>query len=214
MAELTEEQKNALVFMYQEEKLARDVYTTLSDKWKRKIFVNIKKSEQKHMDSVKILLERYNIPIPVIEDEIGIFEDEELKPLYGELTEQGLKSEVDALKAGITLEEKDIADLEEKLVNAPSDITIVFNNLLKGSQNHLKAFTRVLERVEQTTTTQTEQTDQATETATTETEKTDQTTETATTETEKTDQATETATTETEQTDQATETATTETEKN
>ena len=146
-AELTKEQESALVFMYQEEKVARDVYKSLNSKWKLKVFKNIQKSEQRHMDAIKNLLEKYNIPVPVIEDEVGVFENDDLQDLYNQLLEQGLESKEEALRVGVLVEETDIADLEERMVNAPSDIVKVFSKLLRGSQNHLRAFNRTLDRV-------------------------------------------------------------------
>lgn len=144
-ATLTQEQKDALVFMYQEEKLARDVYLTLNDKWGARVFENISSSEQKHMDAVKSLLNKYNIEVPVLDDTIGVFENEELQALYDELVEKGLTSLNDAYEVGVTIEETDIADLEERMENATSDMQRVFSNLLRGSNNHLSAFNRQLD---------------------------------------------------------------------
>ena len=64
---LTERDKNSLLYMYQEEKIARDVYITLGNKWNLRIFKNISQSEQRHMDAVKAILNKYNIPIPNID---------------------------------------------------------------------------------------------------------------------------------------------------
>lgn len=54
---ISEEEKEGLIEMREEEKLARDVYLTLYNKWKLQIFKNIAESEQTHMDAVKYLLE-------------------------------------------------------------------------------------------------------------------------------------------------------------
>jgi hypothetical protein len=144
VAELTQQQKDDLTFMYQEEKLARDVYNTLGDIWNARVFKNIQRSEQRHMNSVKYLLNKYNLPTPVLSDDIGVFEDEELQALYNELVEKGKLSLKDALEVGVAIEEKDIADLEAKIVNVPKDIERVFKNLDRGSYNHLRAFNRNL----------------------------------------------------------------------
>ena len=53
------------------------------------------------------------------------------------VTELKIKS---ALNVGIAIEDKDIADLKEKIKNAPEDIQFVYKNLLKASENHRKAF--------------------------------------------------------------------------
>ena len=53
---LTQTEKDALIFMIQEEKLARDAYAYLYEIWNVLQFQNIKQSEQSHMDDVENLL--------------------------------------------------------------------------------------------------------------------------------------------------------------
>jgi hypothetical protein len=141
---ITPEEVEGLIFMREEEKLAKDVYLTMFEKWEMKIFENISKSEEKHTNAVKILLERYSIEDPVQADEIGVFTNSELQELYNSLVERGNSSLIEALKVGAAIEEIDIMDLEKQIngiVNS-EDILFVYNNLLKGSQNHLRAFVR------------------------------------------------------------------------
>jgi hypothetical protein len=137
---ITEKQKSDLVFMYQEEKLARDVYTYFSKIYDLKVFGNIAKSEQNHMEQIETLLKAYKIPVPKLK--AGEFSDKELNTLYDKLIKQGKTSEKEALKVGILIEDKDIADLKEKIKNSPDDIKFVYSNLLKGSENHKKAFSK------------------------------------------------------------------------
>jgi len=142
---ISEEEKEGLIEMREEEKLARDVYLTLYNKWKLQIFKNIAESEQTHTDSVKYLLDRYGIPDLVKSDEIGKFSNPKFEQLYKDLVEKGSKSEVDALMVGATIEDLDIADLEHWLSKTDNeDIKFVYENLMKGSRNHLRAFIRML----------------------------------------------------------------------
>ena len=145
ISNLTEEQKEDLLYMYQEEKVARDAYITLGNLWGERVFLNIQKAEQKHMDAIRSLLEKYTLPVPVVDDTIGVFDNEELQALYDELIEIGSVSSQEALNVGVMIEETDIADLEEKIVGAPADIAAVYSNLLQGSYSHLNAFTRALD---------------------------------------------------------------------
>jgi len=131
--------------MYQEEKLARDVYELLGDKWGLRPFLKIKKSEQKHMDAVGRLLDKYGIPRPV-GDTPGEFADSSLKSLYDELVEKGMQSEVEALETGRLIEITDIKDLEERINDSTPDVKRVFNKLKRGSHNHLRAFERNLKK--------------------------------------------------------------------
>ena len=144
---LTQEQKDDLIFMYQEEKLARDVYIALGKKWGSRVFLNIQKSEQVHMNAIKRLLDKYSLEAPVDSADIGEFENEELQALYNQLIEKGNLSLKDALEVGVAIEETDIADLEAKIVDAPSDIARVYSRLLRGSNHHLKAFNANLDNL-------------------------------------------------------------------
>ena len=140
-AELTQTEIDGLSFMREEEKLARDVYLTLYDQWGLSIFQNIASSEQKHTDSVKALLEFYGAADPVTDDTIGVFANDDLQALYDQLVEKGSISLADALEVGTAIEEIDILDLQEYLAETDDpNIIMVYENLLKGSYNHLRAF--------------------------------------------------------------------------
>jgi len=128
--------------MREEEKLARDVYNKLFELHGKKIFENIANSEQTHTDAVKSLLERYDLIDPVAEDVAGQFNNIDLQMIYDQLVALGTPSLLDALRVGATVEELDIFDiarLQEQLVNN-DDIDLVYENLLKGSRNHLRSF--------------------------------------------------------------------------
>lgn len=143
---LTEAEILSLHYMREEEKLARDVYLALHDIWGLQIFTNIANSEQTHTDAVKTLIDRYGIT-DYFSAEYGVFINPDLQALYDQLVEQGSQSIGDAIKVGAAIEEIDILDLEESLAKTDkADIFAVYNNLLKGSENHLRAFVSTLQR--------------------------------------------------------------------
>ncbi len=145
---LTPQEVKDILYMRQEEKLAHDVYITLYNKWHLQIFKNIANSEQTHMNAVKMLIEKYNLTDPDKGKGIGEFENPNFTKLYRELVAEGNKSVLDALKVGAIIEELDIVDLQHCLNNTnKSDIKIVFENLMKGSRNHLRAFVSTMERM-------------------------------------------------------------------
>lgn len=145
-ASLTAAEAGGILFMREEEKLARDVYLQLYDMWGTNTFNNIGSSEQTHMDAMKTLIDRYGLSDPAEGLGIGEFTDPVLQQLHDELIEQGSRSELDALKVGAAIEEIDIMDLEEYLQQTENqDIGIVYENLLKGSRNHLRSFVSVME---------------------------------------------------------------------
>lgn len=144
--QLSDQEIEGLVFMREEEKLARDVYTFLEGKWDKQIFTHISKSEQKHMDAVKAILDKYELNDPVIADEKGIFTSEVLQQFYNEFTAKGAESLVDALTVGATIEDLDINDLNQLISKTDNtDLLALYENLNQGSHNHIRAFTRQLE---------------------------------------------------------------------
>lgn len=137
---LSSYEEDSLIFMVEEEKLARDVYLFLADKWNLVVFSNIAVSEQAHMDSLITLIDRYGLTNPASSQE-GVFTNSSLQSLYNELIAKGGQSLADALLVGGAIEEIDIRDLQTRLTSVTHfDISQVFNNLLTGSYNHLKAF--------------------------------------------------------------------------
>ena len=139
--DLNDAEKEALIFMREEEKLAHDVYVVMYELWGMRIFQNISGSEQSHTEAVKSLLDGYGVPDPAV-GEIGVFSNPDLQVLYNDLVTKGSQSLTDALLVGAAIEEIDILDLEERLAQTDNaDIQHVFENLLKGSGNHLRAFT-------------------------------------------------------------------------
>lgn len=138
---LSTTEKEWLTYLREEEKLARDVYLYLYDLWGATLFNNISLSEQRHMDAIKFLLDKYQILDPAAEMEQGEFTNPEIQALYDELIEQGSLSFEDALNVGILIELADIADLQAALdITSRKDIRNVYTNLHQGSQNHLTAF--------------------------------------------------------------------------
>jgi len=146
--ELSEKEKEDLLFMREEEKLARDVYIKMYEKWGEQIFNNISKSEQRHMDTMKALIDRYGLEDPVKDDSVGKFTNPDLAKLYNELVAQGEKSLIDALKVGATIEDVDIRDLNNAIANTDNeDIKLAYENLRSGSYNHMRAFVGQLKKL-------------------------------------------------------------------
>ncbi|RJP66237.1 MAG: DUF2202 domain-containing protein [Ignavibacteriales bacterium] len=144
--ELSNEEKEGIILMREEEKLARDVYHVLYSVWNSNVFNNISLSEQRHTDAVKRIIEKYQLTDPVADDANGVFTNNTLKTLYAQLTEAGKTSLVDGLKVGAAIEEIDILDLQHQLneVVDNQDIQLVYKNLMLGSYNHLKSFVKNL----------------------------------------------------------------------
>ncbi len=75
-----------------------------------------------------------------------MFSNPDLQALYDQLIAQGSQSLQDAFLVGAAIEEIDILDLEERIAQTDkADIQLVYQSLLQGSENHLRAFVRVME---------------------------------------------------------------------
>jgi len=143
---LSNDEIEGIYFMREEEKLAHDVYTTLYTQTSQTIFNNIAQSELSHTNAVLELITRYSLTDPVTDNTIGVFQNTALQSLYDSLIAQGSTSLVDALIVGAIIEEIDIIDIQTQLDQYVDnqDITLVYENLIKGSRNHLRAFVKVL----------------------------------------------------------------------
>ncbi len=140
---LTPSEREGILLMREEEKLAHDVYGFFANQYNIPIFGNIAKSETVHQKMVIELMSRYEIEDPSFDEE-GKFHNEELQELYDKLTAQGATL-IEALKIGAYIEELDIRDLKQLMKETDNeDILATYNPLLQGSENHLRAFVRNL----------------------------------------------------------------------
>jgi len=140
---MDQKEVESLLYMREEEKMARDVYLALSKKWNTRVFENISSAEQTHMDAVLLLLNKYNIQDPVGSNGPGVFTNQKLQALYNQLVTQGNVSVIEAFRTGASIEDLDIYDLQMALaVVQNADVKMVYGNLKRASENHLRAFYR------------------------------------------------------------------------
>jgi len=144
-ATLSAEEIAGLKFMREEEKLAHDVYAALFADWGHPTFASIAESETEHTEAIRDLLAKYAVPDPAEGQPPGVFEDASLQALYDQLVATGRRTLVDGLKVGALIEEKDIQDIvERRALTDEADIQGVYDSLLCGSRNHLRAFNTAL----------------------------------------------------------------------
>ncbi|HAF61935.1 MAG TPA: hypothetical protein DCK95_06375 [Anaerolineaceae bacterium] len=146
-AKLTDAEIADLLFMREEEKMARDIYASLYSQWGLPVFQSIAQSEQNHMDSILELLAAYDLDDPAAQTNAGEFINSDLQQLYDTLVSRGQSSLEEALRVGALIEEVDILDLQDAIQNTDkADIVHVYSNLMFGSENHLRSFTGQLTR--------------------------------------------------------------------
>ncbi|QDV44747.1 hypothetical protein Enr13x_46170 [Stieleria neptunia] len=130
-----------LLRLWEEEKLARDVYNKLAETSSERVFRNLSRAESQHMQSVARLIGGSGIGLQRSSNTPGVFVTPEYQRLYQTLIAEGSRSPLDALKAGAKIEEMDIADLRKQLAATSVPQTRqVLERLMQGSQNHLRAF--------------------------------------------------------------------------
>ncbi len=92
------------------------------------------------------LLDLYGLDDPAAGNDTGTFTDPALQRLYDQLVEDGSRSLEAALEVGALIEELDIVDLVARSAATDNpEISAVYENLERGSRNHLRAFVSQLD---------------------------------------------------------------------
>lgn len=130
-----------LRFLREEEKLARDLYLRLHQRFGLMQHQNIAQSEGTHTAAVRTQLLRLGVPDPVSDDTQGAFTNATLAALYNQLVAEGEQSELAALRVSATVEDLDIRDIQ-MMRGRTSDafVRALYDSLECGSRNHLRAF--------------------------------------------------------------------------
>ena len=156
---LSNDEVKSLLFMREEEELARDLYLDIyaaKDNSNRlKIFKNISdNAETKHAEAMRKLLVKYGIDDPSTGDH-NTYTNDDLQDLYNSLLNDAVGSDdLAALRVGALVEETDIQDIITYKANVSAehtDIISTYDNLLCGSRNHLRSFVKKIESISGTT---------------------------------------------------------------
>ncbi len=137
---ITDSEKSDLLFLREEEKLARDVYLYTYDKYGQSISLNISNSEQTHMDRVLSILTKYGVSDPAHPDR-GVFNDSLLQSIYNDLISKVDSSLLDGMIVGAIIEDLDIHDIQGFLQRtSKTDLVNLYESLMCGSRNHLRSY--------------------------------------------------------------------------
>lgn len=143
LGSLDASQEATMVYMAEEEKMARDLYNIFFEEFGDEVFSRIAQSEERHLGAVQQLLEAYGVDDPTLGQAPGTFSLPELQAQYDAFAEEGLVSLEAAKNVGVQIEEADIKDIQAAIdgLDAPR-AERVYANLLRGSERHLQAFSR------------------------------------------------------------------------
>lgn len=138
---LSADAATGLIYMIQEEKMARDLYDTFADQTGSVVFDRISASEQKHMDSLLLVAQKAGIDVSSVSTAVGVFGNTAIQGLYDTLLAQGSVSLDAAYGVGVLVEQTDIAALQQYSADPAIGIVgTVYGNLEAGSDHHLVAF--------------------------------------------------------------------------
>lgn len=136
-------QKSHLVKLYEEEKLAHDLYSEFYEKHGYTPFSHHTEAEAKHMGFVDEVLVLYDISRPNLGP--GLFENSEYQQSYSEWLPKGLADGKEACYIAAYIEEMDILDLIEGIkIAETSEIKDLYETLKAGSENHLRAYNKFI----------------------------------------------------------------------
>lgn len=132
-----------LIRLYEDEILAHDLYAALGKVHPDiRPFQNIPHSEKRHREVMAEILEQEGIAIPKA-PKGRRFVTEGLDRTFRQWLREGRRSEIDACRVGVRLEDHDIAELRAAQTAFPAH-RAALANLEAASNNHLRAFHRNL----------------------------------------------------------------------
>ena len=142
--------QKSLAYMYDEERLAKEVYLAIYAKQPVEQLNKIAtRAEVRHIDAVKDLAVRYGVATPY--QRAGQYQTAHIQSLYNELYAKGIRSKRDALEVGCMVEVIDVEDLQKYTRDAEQanaqDVIQTYNFLLKGTYNHYWAFDKGLKQI-------------------------------------------------------------------
>ncbi len=171
LSTLSQELKDALAHMGNEERLAHDIYLNLYNYHKNNgidimQLTNIAtRSEANHISIVQSLVDRYslgkndltNIDTDIVDQygakdlPMGVYDIPTIQDLYDALYAKGIQSQKDALEVGCMVEVTDINDLDNYITIAQesnaTDVEEAFKVLREGSYSHYWAFDTGLKNI-------------------------------------------------------------------
>lgn len=136
---LKKEEKWVLLFLLEEEKMIRDLSYKFSKQYEDKIFEDIYKAENSHIDPIQKIVRDYNLDDPSSDKDVGEFHNPQIQKFYDEFLEQGEKNKTFALKALLKALERNVSGLNKNINKTDKDgILFLFRNLKRSSKNHIR----------------------------------------------------------------------------
>lgn len=141
-APLSADEIEFLFAIREDEKVARDLYTSFSALYPASVQIaKIKTAEDSHIACIEAVLDYYEISYPAM-TATGVFEDAERQALYNDLVDKSATL-LETFGTMAVIEEETVLaykSVQSEITN--ENISLVVANMIKASSNHLKAAVR------------------------------------------------------------------------
>lgn len=128
--------------LYQEEKLAYDLYGEFYERWSLGVFNKVQQREAKHVWCVERIMDNYGFDYNTNTNS-GIYPDKDIQRMYDDLTVKGCISDLAALEAAAYIKEKHISQLRERIRYQEDEYVVKVIFLMESAaQSHLRAFVK------------------------------------------------------------------------
>lgn len=139
----TDEQK-ALVQIFEQEKLARDVYSQIGEKFGIKILKNAAIGKQKQMSLILDFMTLNQVAV-AFDDAQGVFKSPELRENYSAFLTEGLGSLNNAFRVGAKMEDYNIYHIDKILATQTTGkLVLLLSKLSCSAGNELKTQVNML----------------------------------------------------------------------
>jgi hypothetical protein len=144
---LTDQQLADLLYLSEEEKMARDICAVFWEKHDIVLFETVMNTEQRHMDMIRNAKARHGIKKVADRSKAGVYTNQKLQDIYTEMTDKHDTTFHKALLNSALITETAILGLRDAISelngNQPK-LAKVYDTLLDDSENHLRIFAGVL----------------------------------------------------------------------
>jgi hypothetical protein len=130
-----------LEWIYDQEKLARDLNRKLFEDWEDQNFSNTAVANQRHMNELEATMNHYGLNPPAYSDQAGTYRDEEHVEMFAELQRRAEEGPLEAIMAVAYLQELNIVQYRAYIeLSEEKPLRNTFERLLAGNKNHLRLF--------------------------------------------------------------------------
>ncbi len=125
-------------YLIENEKLLRDYFNVMYNKYNLSLFQNVAKSEQSHLNFLAVKFLRYDLKNPTEEKPAGEYVNPELQQTYDIMIAKGETNIYAALLAGSSKVKEDVEDIPLMIdqFEGNADIVLIFSNILIESQKN------------------------------------------------------------------------------